>query len=155
MIPPAISAIQAMLSPVVLITTSAVVGAGISRVTSDVNDRMRSMTSERISLRAGEEGPLTRERIAEIDAQLGLLLERHRLLSRAVLFSYAAPLVLVVSVIVIAIAVSTRSEGVGIVADILIVVGAAILLVGLLYAARANVNSHSAIEYEVKRVRSL
>jgi Protein of unknown function (DUF2721) len=155
MIPPAISAIEAMVSPAVLITTGAVVGAGVSRVASDVSDRLRSMTGERISLRAGEDGPLTRERIAEIDTQLGWILERHRLLSRSVLFSYAAPLVLVISVIVIAVAVGTRSQVLGILADIIIVGGAATLLVGLWYAARANINSRSAIEYEVQRVRSL
>jgi Flp pilus assembly protein TadB len=155
MIPPAIIAIEAMVSPAVLITTSAVVGAGLSRLAADVNDRMREMTSERFSLRADQEGPLTRERIAEIDTQLGWLLERHRLLSRAVLFSYAAPLVLVLSVIVIAVAVATHSVGVGVVAAVLVAGGAAVLLVGLWYAVRANANSSSAIEYEVQRVRSL
>jgi hypothetical protein len=98
---------------------------------------------------------LTQERIAEIDAQLDWLLQRHFLLGRAVLFSYAAPLVLVLSVIAIAIAVGTRSDGVGIAADVLVVGGAATLLVGLAYAAKANVRSHNAIAYEVRRVRAL
>ena len=155
MISTAISAIEAMISPVVLITASAVVGSGLTTLFTGVNERLRSMTKERISLRAGEDDPLARERIAEIDTQLGWLLQRHRLLSRAVQFTYAAPFVLVLSVIVIAIAVGTQNEGVGIAADVLVVAGAVTLLVGLWYAARSSVNSERAIEYEVKRVRSL
>jgi hypothetical protein len=61
----------------------------------------------------------------------------------------------VISVIVIATSVGTRSNGVGIAADILVVAGAVTLLVGLSYAARSNINSERAIGYEVKRVRSL
>jgi hypothetical protein len=155
MIPPAIAAIQAMVSPAVLITTSAVVGAGLAHLYGAANDRMRSMNRERLELRESTDDAQTDERIAEIDTQLAWLLERHFLLSRAVLFSYAAPLVLVLSVIAIAIGVGTRSQGVGIVADVLVVAGAATLLVGLAYAARANLNSHNAIAYEVRRVRAL
>lgn len=155
MISPAISAIEAMISPVVLITASAVVGSGLTTLYTAVNERMRSMTRERISLRAGEDSPLTRERIAEIDTQLDWLLDRHRLISRAVQLSYATPFVLTLSVIVIAIGVGTQNEGVGIAADVLVVAGAVTLLVGLWYAARSSVNSERAIEYEVTRVRSL
>lgn len=151
----AISAIQAMVSPAVLITTSAILAAGLSSIYGAVNDRMRSMTAERLDLRTGADGtfghpgdesPRTRERIAEIDTQLRWLLRRHQLLGRAVLFSYAAPLVLVLSVIVIAVAVGTHNTGLGVVAEVLVIGGAATLLVGLWFAS---------VNYEVQRILSL
>jgi hypothetical protein len=152
---PAISAIEAMISPVVLIPASGIIGNGLTSLFVTLNERVRSMTHERINLRAGEDVPLARERIAEIDTHLGWLLQRHRLLSRAVQFTYAAPFVLVLSVIVIAIAVGTGSNDVGIAADVLVVAGAVTLLTGLGYAARSSVRSEKSIEYEVERVRSL
>jgi hypothetical protein len=152
---PAISAIEAMISPVVLIPASGIIGNGLTSLFVSLNERVRSMTHERISLRAGEDAPLARERIAEIDTQLGWLLQRHRLLSRAVQFTYAAPFVLVLSVIVIAIAVGTGSNAVGIAADVLVVAGALTLLTGLWYAGRSSIRQEKSIEYEVERVRSL
>jgi len=41
----AISSIQAMLAPAVLITTAAILAGGIQTMYSAVNDRMRHMTS--------------------------------------------------------------------------------------------------------------
>ena len=159
----AISAIEAMLSPAVLITTSAILAAGLSSMYGAVSDRMRIMSAERLDLRSGADGtfepgselPRTRERIAEIDTQLGWLLRRHRLLGQAVLFSYLAPLVLVLSVIVIAIAIGTRSSALGVVAEILVIGGAATLLAGLWFASRAIIIAGNAVDYEVKRVMSL
>lgn len=160
----AITAIEAMVAPAVLITTSAIVAGGLSSMYGSVNDRMRSMSAERLDLRTsadgtfgqlGDSAPRTRERVAEIDTQLVLLLRRHRLLARAVLFSYAAPLVLVLSVIVIAIAVGTHSEVVGVAAEILVIGGAATLLIGLWFASRAILVSRDAVNYEVRRILSL
>ena len=160
----AIDAIQAMVSPAVLITTSAILAAGLSGMYGSVNDRMRSMTAERFELRSGADGgfgqsenelPRTRERIAEIDTQLRWLLQRHRLLGRAVLCTYVAPLVLVLSVIVIAFAVGTHSPAVGVVAEILVISGAATLLIGLWFASRAIIIAGNAVGYEVQRTLSL
>jgi len=160
----AISAIQAMVAPAVLITTSAILAGGLSSIYGSVNDRMRSMTAERLDLRTSTNGtfgdlgdslPRTRERIAEIDTQLPWLLRRHRLLGHAVLLCYAAALGLVLSVISIAIAVGTHSVGVGVAAVILVLGGVVTLLIGLGFAARATIISRDAIDYEVLRVLSL
>jgi hypothetical protein len=160
----AISAIQTMVAPAVLITTSAIVAGGLSSMYGSVNDRMRSMTAERLDLRANVDGtfgepddalPRTRERIAEIDRQLPWLLKRHRLLGHAVLLCYAAALGLVFSVIGIAIAVGTHNGGAGVAAVLLVIGGAVILLIGLWFAARSVILSRNAIDYEVQRVLSL
>jgi len=160
----AIKAIQAMVAPAVLITTSAIVAGGLSSLYGSVNDRMRSMTAERLELRTTADGtfgdpaqalPRTTERIGEIDAQLPRLLRRHRLLGYAVMCSYGAALGLVLSVIAIAVAVETDSEAAGVVAVVFVIAGAVTLLVGLAVAARAVVLSRDAIDYEVNRVLSL
>ncbi len=159
-----ISAIQATVAPAVLITTSGIIAGGLSSMYSSVNDRMRDMTAERLGLRTRADGtfgnladevPHTRERVAEIDTQLPLLLRRHRLLGHALLSIYAAALGLVLSVISIAIAVGTHNGSVGIVALVLVVGGTVTLLMGLWFAARATALSRDAIDYEVRRVLSL
>jgi hypothetical protein len=153
-----------MVAPAVLITTSAILAGGLSSMYGSVNDRMRSMTAERLNLRTSADGtfgelgnslPRTRERIAEIDMQLPWLLKRHRLLGHAVLLSYAAALGLVLSVIGIAIAVGTHNGGVGVAAVILVIGGVVTLLIGLWFAARAVILSRNAIDYEVQRVLSI
>ncbi len=159
-----ITAIQAMVAPAVLITTSGIIAGGLSSMYSSVNDRMRSMTAELLDLRTSVDGtfgnladelPRTRERIAEIGTQLPLLLRRHRLLGHALLSIYAAALGLVFSVISIAIAVGTHNEIVSIVALVFVVGGTVTLLIGLWFAARAIALSRDAIDYEVQRVLSL
>jgi hypothetical protein len=159
-----ISAIQAMVAPAVLITTSGIIAGGLSSLYGAVNDRMRTMTAERLNLRTSADGtferigdslPRTRERIAEIDTQLPLLLRRHRSLGHALLSIYAAALCLVLGVIAIAIAVETDDRGVGVAAVILVVGGTVTLLMGLWFAASAIVISRDAVDYEVQRVLSL
>ena len=72
----AVSAISAMVAPVVLVTTSALLSNGLLAVYASVNDRMREMTSERLALLSGPRGQflgktelsaVNRERLAEID----------------------------------------------------------------------------------------
>ena len=159
-----INAIQAMVAPVVLITSAAILAGGISSMYGAVNDRMRAMTAERLDRLAGPSGsllPLTdlseraSERIKEIDEQLPKLLDRHRLLRHAVLLCYAAVLILFMAVASIALAVTARWDVAAGAALVLVLVGNAILLLALGFAARSIVLSNNAIDYEVTRVLSL
>ena len=54
----AISAIQAMLAPVVLMTTSAILAGGVQTMYAQVNDRMRAMAAERLSRLTDTNGDL-------------------------------------------------------------------------------------------------
>jgi hypothetical protein len=129
-----------------------------------VNDRMRAMDRERLETLTGAGGTLLsaadvpasgRERLTQIDAQLPLLLRRHRLIRDAVLLIFAAVAVLVLGVIVIAVAVTNRSGAAGTVALVLVLAGTVTLLGGLLLAARSIMISAEAIDYEVQRSLSL
>jgi len=160
----AITAVQAMVAPVVLITAAALLSGALLAMYGSINDRMRAMSHERLDILTGADGTLLaatqvpasgQERLTQIDAQLPMLLRRHRLLHDAVLLMFAGVAVLVLSVIAIGLAVTTRWGPVGIVALVLVLVGTATLLTGLLFAARSIMASTDAIDWEVDRALSL
>ena len=160
-----VTAIQAMVAPVVLITTAAILSGALLSMHGSVNDRMRAMNRERLGILTGAGGTLLsaadvpacgRERLTQIDTQLPTLLRRHRLLHNAVLLIiYAGVAVLVLSVIAIAVAVTNRSGAAGTAALVLVLAGTVVLLGGLLFAARSIVISKDAIDYEVRRALSV
>jgi hypothetical protein len=162
--PIAVTAVQAMVAPVVLITTAAILSGALLSMYGSVNDRMRAMDHERLEiltradgtlLSAAEVPPSGRERLTQIDTQLPRLLRRHRLLHNAVLLIYAGVGVLVLSVITIGIAVTARSDATGTVSLVLVLIGTVMLLGGLLFAAQSIIISMDAIDYEVQRTLSL
>ena len=162
--PIAVTAIQAMVAPVVLITTAGILSGAMLTMYGSVNDRMRAMDHERLQiltradgtlLSAAELPPSSRERLSQIDTQLPRLLRRHRLLHNAVLLIYTGVGVLVLSVIAIGIAVTTTSGAVGTASLVLVLTGTVMLLGGLLFAARSIIISMDAIDYEVQRTLSL
>ncbi len=125
---------------------------------------MRAMDRERLDILTGAAGtllsavevpPAGRERLAQIDTQLPMLLRRHRLLHNAVLVIYTGVAVLVLSVITIGVAVTGRSGAAATAALVLVLVGTVILLGGLVFAARSIMISMDAIDYEVRRALSL
>jgi Protein of unknown function (DUF2721) len=157
-----VSAISAMVAPVVLISTGALLSNGLLVIYGATNDRMRQMTRERLDIRTAPSGDLLspaqcsasgRERLAEIDEQLPMILRRHRLTRRAVLLIYTGIGVFVLSVIGIAIAVTQHSEGFAAAALGLVLAGSVVMLAGLVVAARSLARSADAISYAVQRTR--
>jgi hypothetical protein len=160
----AISAISAMVVPVVLITTGGILSNGLLAMYGAVNDRMRDMDHERWQLLTAPSGSLLtlaqvpgsdRERLSEIDRQLPMLLRRHGLLHYAVLLIICALVLLVLSVIAIAVAVTGQSSGFATAALALVLAGTAVILVALLYTARSLAISRNAVKYEVSRALAL
>ena len=158
----AISAISAMVAPVVLITSGAILSNGLVTIYGAVNDRMRNLDLEYRHLVTGPDGTLLpqlpsadAERVTEIRRQLPPLLRRHRLIHNAILLIFGALVVLVLSVITIAAAVTGRSEAVAIAALALVLAGTVVILGGVVCAARSLAMSTNAIEYEVSRTLSL
>lgn len=158
-----VSAISAMVAPVVLISTGALLSNGLLVIYAATNDRMRQMTRERLDIRTTSTGELLtaaecsasgRERLAEIDEQLPMILRRHRLTRQAVLLIYTGIGVFVLSVIGIAVAVTQHSEAFAGAALGLVLMGSAVMLAGLLIAARSLAESADAISYAVRRTQS-
>ncbi len=160
----AVNAISAMVAPVVLLTTGGLLSNGLLTVYSSINDRMREMTRERIEILTGPAGEILesglihasgRERLGEIDAQLPLMLRRHRLTRASLLTIYLAIAVLGLSIIVIAIAVGQDSEAIARLALSLVLAGTVIVILGLAVAAMSLAKSADAITYAVERTTSL
>ena len=158
----AVNAISAMVAPVVLLTTGGLLTNGLLTVYSAVNDRMRDMTRERIEIRTGPTGELAgrvsaidQERLAEIEAQLPMMLRRHHLVRNAVLLIYVAIGMLGLSFIIIAVAVVQHSEGFGRAALGLVLAGTVVMLAGLVAAGMSMARSADAITYAVERTRDL
>jgi hypothetical protein len=160
----AITAIEAMVAPVVLITTGAILTNALLGAYSLVSDRMREMTRERLGILGGERGELLdaahvgtidQERLAEIDAQLPMMLSHYGLLRRAIFVMYLGLVLLTLSVIGIAVAVLTDSEAVASVALGLVLVGTVDILAGLAVAVRTLEISANAITYAVQRTGAL
>jgi hypothetical protein len=160
----AIRAIEAMVAPVVLITTGGIITNALLVMYGVTNDRMREMTKERLDILCGERGELLdaaaigtigQERLEEIDAQLPMLFTHHRLLRRSVLMLYSCIVLLALSVIGIALAVVTHSEAVGSVALGLVLAGTVALLIGLAPVLKTLAISADAITYAIKRTGEL
>ena len=56
--PIAVTAVQAMVAPVVLITTAAILSGALLTMYGSVNDRMRAMDHERVEILTGAAGTL-------------------------------------------------------------------------------------------------
>ena len=153
-----------MVAPVVLITTGGLLTNGLLALYGEINQRLREMTRERVSILSGDQGELleaaslpavARERLTEIDHQLPMLVCRHRRTRDAVLWIYASLGLLGLSVIGIAASVAADVESVGIVALAFVAAGTLVMLFGLSQAARSLAASSDAIYYEVQRTRTL
>jgi Protein of unknown function (DUF2721) len=160
----AIRAIEAMVAPVVLITTGGILTNALLGAYALVQQCLREMTRERIGILTGEHGelldpasasPVGQERLAEIDAQLPMMLVHHGLLRRSVIGIYTGLVFLALSVIGIAAAFLASSDALGDVALGFVLAGTVAIIGGLALAVRTLAISANAITYAVRRTGSL
>ena len=160
----AVSAITDMVAPVVLLTVGGMVSNGLITIYSDINNRMRDMTRERLEIRRGPAGEvldtdsvpaIDQERLTHIGVQLPMLLRRHKLTRLSVLTIYLALVVIGLSIVVIAVAVALDDEVAGRVALGLVLAGTITMLLGLGVAAMSLAKSADAISYAVERTTRL
>jgi hypothetical protein len=99
--------IQLILAPVVMVTACAILVGGIVSHYAAINDRLRTLTRERLDLLRGPNGALSSaftsgdafrtERLQEIDRQVPHLARRLDLIHHALLAVYGAILIFVLS----------------------------------------------------------
>jgi hypothetical protein len=156
----AVQAIEAMVAPVVLITTSGLLANGIVNVYGQMGQSLRDLVSERLVVLGGPSGEvLTREQIHDIDkerlagieAQLPMMLRRQHRLRDSFVVVYCSIGVFALSVIALAIAVLTGTEADGLAALCLVLAGTVLLLCGVVLAVRALARTFDPFAYAVQR----
>jgi hypothetical protein len=148
--------IQFIIAPVVMISTCGLILNGIVQQHMAVDERLRGMMRERLSLIGKTEtSPIDDERINQIDAQVPMIRRRHRQLHNAIMLLYVAIVLLISSMFVIAIATGLDSVLISEAALALFMAGTAVLLIAVLVTLFEVHHSLSALYYEVDRVLNL
>jgi hypothetical protein len=164
MVAPALTAISSMIAPVVVVSSAAVLTTGIQVNFLSINDRIREMNHERLTLLTDDAGRITTkaslsgakaERLHEVDRQLPLLTRRHHMLQHTLLTMYVGVLVVVLSMVAIAAGVTAHATWLLDVALGLVLGGTLVILAALALLARALRLAHDAIDFEVQRVLEL
>jgi hypothetical protein len=147
--------IQLILAPVVMVTACGLLLTGMLGHYASINGRIRQLSGERLrlALLPVEDGQaaFAAERVAEIDHQVPMLVDRHRLVHHAILLAESAVAVLVVSMFVIAAAALRHSADLGTVALYVFLVGPAALMSSAVFMAIEVRTSHQAVSYEALR----
>jgi Protein of unknown function (DUF2721) len=149
--------IQLILAPVVMVSACAIFVGGLLSHYEAINARMRTMTRERLdALRSSATADrFVKERVAELDAQLPQLLQRHALVHHALLAAYMGILILVASMCAIAFSAVTAADWLVALVLAMFVAGIlAILLSVVLIALEVRI-SQAAVAFEVGRVLRL
>lgn len=149
--------IQLIIAPVVLITACAIIQGGVLGRFMYVGQRIRSLANERLELlHSGKlDDAFSVERLQEIDRQIPLLKQRHRLLQKGVLLIYTAISIFLLSMFAIALSVASNLGAAATLALFCFLIGTCLLLTGVVFAGQEIRRSHQAICYEVNRIASL
>ncbi len=149
--------VQIILAPVVLMTVCAILVQGLLGRYASISDRLRALARERLDLLGGEAGraPLRTERLRLVDAQLPRLLHHHRRIHDALLAFYVAEGIFIASMFVIAAAAFTVSTDLATDALGVFLLGAGVVLVGVLLTALEVRASHAVLDDEVRGMLKL
>jgi hypothetical protein len=151
--------IQLILAPVVMVTACGILIGGMLTHYAAINDRIRSLTVERLDLVLVEPvaGRQLRaaERLREIDHQVPMLVNRHRQVHHAILLAYGAVTVLIASMFVIGAAALAHSSVLGTIALLIFLGGTSALLAGAWFMAMEIRSSQASVAFEAMRVVSL
>ncbi|MFN5854393.1 MAG: DUF2721 domain-containing protein [Pseudanabaenaceae cyanobacterium] len=157
--------IQQIIAPAVLVHVCMVMLNGVLGRYAGIGDRLRSLAHERLELLHHNDlqDTIIQERLQEITVQIPVISHRHRLLQSAVLITYGATMIFLLSMFAIALSTGLSSNpshmdyaiffanG----ALFLFLSGAIMLLAAVFYITLEIRFSHQAIYYEIKRVTSI
>jgi hypothetical protein len=160
-----IQTIQLIIAPAVMVTACAILLAGIQSRYATVNDRLRLLARERLELfrrdddsRLAPPAPANAyavERLTEIDAQVPVLLRRHRVIRDSLVLIYLAVAIFLLCMLTIAAAAALQPPLFAAIALGLFLLATASLLAGVVLTTAEVWLSHQAIQYEVDRVMNL
>jgi Protein of unknown function (DUF2721) len=155
-----ISAISAMVAPVVLITVGGLVVNGIVLAWNQVTSRVFDLTHERATIVSGPRGELLdapdlpeadRRRLAEIDEEVAMMARRVSSLRRVAVMLNGAIALLVLSVIGIGVAVVAHSLTLAYIALALVLAGTVTEFAGVITATSVAVRGDAAVQHAASR----
>jgi energy-converting hydrogenase Eha subunit C len=160
-----VNILQSIVSPVIMVTSASILLGGILGRYGAVNDRLRAMAHERLTILLGPDGvlkrpederdPLRAERLRQIDAQLPGLLSRHQLLHNAAVTIYAAIAFFVIGMFLVAAALFVHYAWIAVAAVLDFLAGTGVLLLGVMMVVVEVRRSNIELRYEVERVSGL
>jgi hypothetical protein len=147
--------IQLILAPVVMVSACAILITGLLNRYSAINDRLRLMARERLDLLADTKTSITHERLGQVDAQIPLLLGRHKLAHDSVLAVYVAIAIFIADMFVIALGAVMYADWIGATVLLLFLLGIGFMMYGVVLTTLEVRTSHQALYYEIMRVAAL
>jgi hypothetical protein len=149
--------IQLILAPVVMVSACAIFVGGLLSHYEAINGRMRNMARERLEIlrTSADADRFLNERLAELDAELPQLLQRHALVHHALLAAYFGILILVASMCAIAFSAVTAAEWLVALVLAMFVAGILAILLSVVLIALEVRTSRRAVTFEVQRVLRL
>ena len=151
--------IQAILAPAVMVTACGLLLNGMLAHYTAINARIRALAAERLRLAlatpAAEDEMFARERVAQIDHQVPMLIRRHRLVHHAILLANTAVVTLILSMFVIGAAALADSGPIGTGALCIFLAGTGCLLASAGFMAVEVRSSHASVAYEAACIAAL
>jgi hypothetical protein len=148
-----------------MVSSCAILLTGILTVYSNLSDRLRAFTRERLDLLRGKDGGFDldairddkykMERLREIDELLPGVLRRHAQVHQSALAMYLAIMVFVLSMFSIALAVITQLAAVATLAFVIFLLGTLTMLMSVVLMSLEIRTSNMAVRYEALRVKEL
>ena len=131
--------IQFIVAPVVMITSCALILNGLLSRYAAINDRLRLMAHERLELLHAEHSDrLNEEHLAEIDHQIPDLLHRHRQTHDAVLLTYCAIFLFILTMLAIALLVTSAANWMASVVLLLFLGAMLALMIAVAHCSQGN-----------------
>jgi hypothetical protein len=152
-----VQTIQSVIAPTVMISGCTLIQSTILGRYSGVGDRLRALVRERIDLLETYDisEAIYADVLQVIDQQLVVLSRRYLLIQNTALLLYAAIACFLLAMFAIALAREFQTTIFSYAAFLLFLIGTAILLVGVFFAATEVRISHKAVRSEVRWVMSL
>jgi uncharacterized protein DUF2721 len=150
---PPVSAISAMVAPVVLLTMAAILANGLETVYTRLADHMHALSEERQAiLKEDDDESLGAERLQQIRAEVPMILRLIHRVRNAAIMIYSAIGLIVLGIIALAFAETLHSEAFAVTALVLVVAGVVVEFLGVATIIGTLVRSADALACEAMRV---
>ncbi len=147
--------IQTLLSPVIMISACGLLLLGMLNRYGRINDRLRELGRERMSLFSQKGEKVADTHLEGIDNQIPDLLMRNSLLKNAVLCLFLSVIAFVLVIFSIALGMFMASHVGVVMAFCTFLMGEVFVFIGMIFMAREIQVSNNAVSYEIHQIMKL